>query len=547
MGRYRERQYQLAAQKHNRQCLKYDYYQQIAKYFERECRIAKHYDSWNYRTLDRESELEKTKKAERLEARRNKLRNLLKEEDETYRRELEERKRIKNRPEEISLEVLRRKLREKRAEQSLYLPKTCRRYQSYFVCPTETNAPGWNTLRDTNLQYSRACRESTNLIRQNSYSRGSKMSENSNKGSQEQENIDARQEEKSLLSSQNLESERPKSRYSARYARRSLENTNVRNDDFVDSPSRAASTSSFTYGSTSSTEKLVNEKILLRGDDKENRTEDTKSNGPQNGRIIERSPSNDGNSKSLAQQELIPPQKNDENDSLKQSDRLTDNAYDTRRSEHSEKEYQDTKKNDTRQFEIEKSLPWLRMDPSDKNLSKEMFLYLTHKELKCKIEDLARREMHACNKQCWDEALRLRDMRNKLELIREKRLYNMENLELDEEARKRGLVNIDKREAELIEREKICMDSMMYSEEAKALWKKWVHEDERFVIKDARQEREKLMNNLEKEWQNLAIREKERISRSYQNVMNESALQEEHKLAAAINAARIKPLSNSLK
>ena len=102
------------------------------------------------------------------------------------------------------------------------------------------------------------------------------------------------------------------------------------------------------------------------------------------------------------------------------------------------------------------------MDPSDKNLSKEMFLYLTHKELKCKIEDLARREMHACNKQCWDEALRLRDMRNKLELIREKRLYNMENLELDEEARKRGLVNIDKREAELIEREKICMDSMMY-------------------------------------------------------------------------------------
>lgn len=462
MGRYRERQYQLAAQKHNQQCLKYDYYQQIAKYFERECRIAKHYDSWNYRTLDRESELEKAKKAERLEARRNKLKNLLKEEDETYRRELEERKRIKSRPEEVSLEILRRKLREKRAEQSLYLPRTCRRYQSYFVCPTETNAPGWNTLRDTNLQYSRACRESTNLIRQNSYNRNSRMSENSNKTSQEQENIDTRQEEKSLLSSQNLESDRPKSRYSARYARRSLENTNVRNDDFVDSPNRAASTSSFTYGSTASTEKLVNEKILLRGDDKENRTEDTKSNGPQNGRIIERSSSSDGNPKNIAQQELIPPQKNDENDSLKQSDRLTDNAYDTRRSEHNEKEYQDTKKNDTRQFEIEKSLPWLRMDPSDKNLSKEMFLYLTHKELKCKIEDLARREMHACNKQCWDEALRLRDMRNKLELIREKRLYNMENLELDEEARKIGLVNIDKREAELIEREKICMDSMMY-------------------------------------------------------------------------------------
>lgn len=79
------------------------------------------------------------------------------------------------------------------------------------------------------------------------------------------------------------------------------------------------------------------------------------------------------------------------------------------------------------------------------------------------------------------------------------------------------------------------------------MWKKWAQEDERSAIKDARVQREKLMNNLEKEWQNLAIRDKEKISQTYQSVMNDSALQEEHKLAAAINMAKMKSVSSSLK
>lgn len=122
----------------------------------------------------------------------------------------------------------------------------------------------------------------------------------------------------------------------------------------------------------------------------------------------------------------------------------------------------DIKTKDNRQFEIEKSLPWLRRNPGDKNLSKQMFLYLTHNELKSKIEDFARRELHACDKHYWDEALRLRDMRNRLELIREKQLYNMDNLDLDEEVRKMGLLNIGKRAVELAERESICSDLTMY-------------------------------------------------------------------------------------
>ncbi|CAL7936781.1 unnamed protein product [Xylocopa violacea] len=370
------------------------------------------------------------------------------------------------------------------------------------------------------------------------------MSEDSNKNIQEQQNVAKPPQDSPNCPSQQYSSDSgvASSRYSARYARRSLENTNVRYDDSGDPPSSPQSGSSPVFDSPSEKVPLSNEEIPLSGDDKENKTKDAKLNSPRTDRA------NEKRSSSSTEDE-----KKDEVDHSKQSptDRLGENEN-TGRSESSmseqrAKEYQVTTKNDTRQFEIEKSMPWLRMIPGDKNLSKQMFLYLTHKELKRKIEDLAKREQHACNKQSWDEALRLRDMRNKVELIREKELYNTENLDLDEESRKLGFMNIYKREAELSEREKACMDMTMYSEDAKAMWKKWVYEDERSVTKDARLQREKLMNNLEKEWQNLAIRDKEKIAQSYQSVMGDSALQEEHKLAPAINAARMKSVSSSWK
>ncbi|XP_076765359.1 uncharacterized protein LOC143432484 [Xylocopa sonorina] len=182
------------------------------------------------------------------------------------------------------------------------------------------------------------------------------------------------------------------------------------------------------------------------------------------------------------------------------------------------KEYDITTKKNTRQFEAEKSFPWQRMIPADKNLSKHMFLYLTHKELQSKIEDLTKREMQACTKHSWYDALRLRDMKNKLELIREKELYNTEDLDIDDESRKTVFTNIYKREAELNEREKVCVDMTMYSEDAETMWKKWAKEDESFLIEDARLQREKLMESLEKEWQSLAVHDKERIARLYQSV-----------------------------
>ncbi|XP_029052651.2 uncharacterized protein LOC114880613 [Osmia bicornis bicornis] len=265
------------------------------------------------------------------------------------------------------------------------------------------------------------------------------------------------------------------------------------------------------------------------------------------------------NTKDLAHQKESPHRRFQDNENTELNQSMEDETETPIEDPHQERDQQDkysskedhvvedVNTTDNRQFEVEKSMPWLRMDPTDKNLSKQMFLYLTHKELTNKIEDLTMKESHACKKQCWDVALRLRDMRNRLELLREKKLYSVDNLVLDEETKKLGLMNIDRRENELAEREDACTDSEMYSEGAKILWKKWMHEDERFVIEDARLQREKLMNILEKEWQGLAIHDKERITRSYQSVIHDALVQEEHKLLTSLNAAKAKSSPTSLK
>ncbi|XP_076620396.1 uncharacterized protein LOC143341386 [Colletes latitarsis] len=554
VSRFREKQYQLAAQKQNEAFRKYDYYQQTAKYFERACRVAKQYDSWNYNSLDPKGEFEKAKKTEKLLTRRNKLRNLLKEEEETYRRELEERKRL-TRPQETSLEQLREKLKQKRAEQSLYYPKTCRRFQSYFVCPTDSSSPRWSTLRGTNLQYST-----------NSNRRSYKMSEHEH-SSKEQGERDAHQETTQSPSSQYIDDfALPNPKFSARYARKSLENTNVRTDDFDDyvpdnrPPSRSSTGSpGIRYASLNHEVPIYeNSKENGKGDPHLNSHQEVRAAGLQSGGskhiVIPRRGSigqRNGRDEYL---EKSAPEWSQKNSEVPQTEESAADCVQREKDEvdrHNAmvecQNAKDTKKKDNRQFEVEKSMPWLRMDPGDKNLSKQMFMYLTHSELKAKIEDLAKREQHACNKHCWDEALRLRDMRNRVELIREKQLYNIENLDLDEEVKKLGLHNIGKREAELAERESICTDTTMYSQDAKDMWQKWVHEDDRSAIKDAREQRETFMDSLEKEWQDLAIRDKERITRTYQNVIQDSNLQEEHKLTAALNAAKIKSFPSSLK
>ncbi|KAG7206879.1 hypothetical protein KM043_000779 [Ampulex compressa] len=558
VGRLREKQYQLAAQKQNEALLRCNYYREIAKYFERESEIARHYDSWNLKDSEPKQRLEKSRKAERLLARRNRLKQLLEKEQAEYERQIEEARARRRSAEAPTLEILKEKLKEKRAEQNLYFPRTCRRYQSYFVCPTEPAKHWhWSKLTDSNSQSSsRICRDATNLVRQT--------------------------EKNSLSSSSRMESsehEYPHAKYQARYAHRSLENTNVRDKRsdnlFEYTPSRDEGEKrpiaypSFDHSLHENQPPLENKRTVIDVGEENHRADVSHGDASSSkARRVSLTDSEDLReqpaSTSPVPRDARTPQdlKPEHRESRKSSPRPVDDSF----KESSEVNFagqqgldqtdeslikntenmKDSNARDNQEFESEKSLPWLRLNPADKNLSKQMFLYLTHKELKHKIEDLDRRELHACMKHNWDDALRLRDMRNRLELIREKRLYSTDDLHLDEDVRKLGLANIEKRSEELAGREDACTDSSMYSEDAKDLWDKWVKEDEGSVIKDARLLRETLMNSLEKEWQNLAIRDKDKISRSFENVYSGSSLQEEHNLTAAISA-RMRSLSGPAK
>ena len=317
----------------------------------------------------------------------------------------------------------------------------------------ESISTSWDTLKGTNLQYFRAYGNSINVrpSDQNFHRRGLKMSENSDKISQEKEI--AQTEPKPLRyppypGYSYHEPGRPVSKYSARYAHQSLENTNMRTNESDDNPSNSS------FAASGSPNKETPPQV----DDKETATElDIMENNSENDTLSgSRPPSpKDEESKNLTEQDDISNQKIDQDsvDTCKVESSI--NKYNNDRD-------QNTEKKDTQEFEVEKTIPWLRMIPEDKNLSRQMFLYLTHTELKSKIEDVQKKETQACNKQCWDEALRLRDMKNRLELIREKRMYHTENVDLDEESRKCGFANIDKREAELLQREKVCTDSTMY-------------------------------------------------------------------------------------
>lgn len=78
---------------------------------------------------------------------------------------------------------------------------------------------------------------------------------------------------------------------------------------------------------------------------------------------------------------------------------------------------------------------------------------------------------------------------------------------------------------------------MIHSDEAKDLWKQWVREDEDIAKTETNAMRDLMLQELENEWQNLALSDKNRISQLYDRVMIGSDLQDEQKLAAVIRAA----------
>lgn len=148
VGGLRERDYQLAAQKRNEACRRFDNNCQTAKYFERESNLAQHFNSWSSRDNYCGDKLYDIKsKAERLRVRKNKLIKLLREEEAANRIEMNRsesshvNKEQRNKHQE-SIEELKKKLETKRAERSLYYPNNYRCFRSFNdVSDSNTHLP----------------------------------------------------------------------------------------------------------------------------------------------------------------------------------------------------------------------------------------------------------------------------------------------------------------------------------------------------------------------------------------------------------------------
>lgn len=410
MGGLRERQYQLSAQKRNEACRKFDYYRRTARYFERECEIAKHFDAWTTKDPKPEQvQINSQDNTKGLQSRRNKLRQLISSEEELYGRQLEEvnakkmqEKDKDSRPRETVKEGLTEK---QQAEQSSFYPN----YRHYRAFASQ------------DLSYG---------DRPGSFQQGLK---------------------------------------------KSLEDTNMRSSvpfNPPDSDGRSSSSSA----STNADHALEKEADVIDDGAHYGETE-REFRGDA---AITRAVGYDGKSMTVAKAKASQPRVSNEE--------LGEEAERHRQT-----------------FETERSFPWMFEDRWKQHRSKIDSRYLTHCDIKHQMEELEAKEVRACSTRKWDEALRLRDMRNRLELLREGDLYNAQNLKMDEETRRSELAKIETRMRQLEDREHACASSSMYSEEAELLWKKWVKEDEQSAIKVSDAKREILLKDLEEEWQTVVL------------------------------------------
>lgn len=472
---FQEKQYQLAAQKRHEADLKCNYYKQTVKFFERESEIAKHFNSWNLK--QKSPYLEKTLKAEKLRERQVQLRSILKIEEEQYKKELKALKSKKNPLQDFSIEALKQQLKEKKAEQSLYLPRDCRRVQSYFYNTRDCSL-------NNNLQFSRRSINFRMNIRDTcpwsmppqstSPPKSPKRDEAAGKSTGVLNepyfmNLEHHQtgQNSQLLGTGMKEllhedgHQEPDPKYSARYSRRTLEQTNLRGrgedhnpynyqnqDSPVNSPERRSASVSPANGQFYEDETDYQREIntIPEDDNVENGT--IQENGKH--QEIESLQDVELHQKSLNGSLHSGSASSVQEDIEKGTAKLALDSENAR------------EKTSCENYERERSLPWMRDGPREQNLSVQMFRYLAHNDLKRQILDLGQRELLACRKQWWSQALRLRDMRNRLELMREKNLYNTLDLHLDEESKKAGLGSIGLRELRVTEREEVCKNSAIY-------------------------------------------------------------------------------------
>lgn len=102
-----------------------------------------------------------------------------------------------------------------------------------------------------------------------------------------------------------------------------------------------------------------------------------------------------------------------------------------------------------------------KIEPSKGSAQMRSYRYLKHMDLKAKILDLCRREQIHVVRQSWDEALRLRNMRNIFMHLKNKNLYECDDVDFDEEEKKAAQKIIDAGDALIVKRKNIS-NALLY-------------------------------------------------------------------------------------
>ncbi|XP_034940657.1 GATOR complex protein WDR24-like [Chelonus insularis] len=542
-----EKKYQLAAHRRNLEERKFNFYSETAKYFERECDKAKQFNLWNADRL-KHTHWENLKKLNALKLRRNKLKELITNENKIYEEECKNLER-KSAKKELSFEELRNQLKERRAELSLYKPQTCRRIESYFLYPTQINR---RPLKEFNKPLTDTFNNSIHSKKNNS-----KMEDSTQKEKTLQEQSDACDqnqkdfEERSDACQQN----RVNSEF-AQYQHfydidQPSEPFNVlkcmndyrehKNDKFVDDNDfeKKRYTPNFLYGHRM----YVNDENHPNLDKKykeRNMRQSLENTNISNTSMF----SFDLPKNSHEQQDI-----HDECRRSKETEEYLDKHCDVSKldlnevdSAEAEKNDEDTSGNDVASNEQsedkdhdkdENKEEILIQLPDDLEVdSDSMLMYLRDNALKSKIEDLETREYRASTKHLWEELLRLRDMKNRLELFREKQIYKRYDSHIDPIKKEEVLKYIEARSKQLKDRETICADSGLYSEEAKRTWNQWVEEDKKAAMNNSHTLRDILLKKLEDEWAQLSENDRKVVCQMYNNMTSGSYMQFETQLLA---------------
>lgn len=425
-----EKQYQLAAQKRHEANLKHNYYKETVKFFARENENNKQFNSWCSNEIS--PVLEKSLKAQQLSQRQLQLKSIFQKEQEQYEKELLELKSRKNQQEDYSIKALEHKLKEKKAEQSLYLPKDCRRFQSYFYNTRSPSQSLFNKkISNSEIIFNDSCSDNSGSSKEK-YNQSPEKSPSSIFDNSTNIKTHQAMYQSQLLGSGIKQAlyentiEKPIQKFFTKPSCKSLEETNIRSSN---------ESSMSTRSSNCRTPLSSNEETRINNYDDINRSREF---------ITSPQEISDKN-----QTEKLQTYVNNPNLSSKNSDIIFS------------KENSQMKDRNIF-FDNSRENLSIRENPKYKNLTLQMFRYLANKDLQEQILNLSKREYQACRKQWWTQALRLREMKNKLELIREQNMYNTLFSHMDRNTKKNERHKITEKSTIISEREKICKNSSVY-------------------------------------------------------------------------------------